>query len=116
MPILKKTKFYKDIKIVKRCKKCGVPFRPARYSYHLGLCIVCRREFIKFSRPSWKESVAKMTPERREEFMEKEYLRWQKWVNAHIDRRRYLALKSYHQRKYIPSNRARSHHKKKTAV
>jgi hypothetical protein len=111
---------YKDIQIVHWCKKCGALFRPSRGYSHLGLCIVCRREFIRDynirTGNTWKEKVAKMTPERREEFMEKEYLRWQNWVNDHLPRRRSLALESYHRRKDDPGHRARSHHKKKTTI
>lgn len=103
---------YKDIKIIKFCKVCGVEFRPKRYSSQasIGLCIKHRREYYKELRRlyGWKT----WSPEKKKEVARKRYPNWLRWVRKNkknIERRRATALKSYHRRKNDPKNKARKH-------
>lgn len=100
---------YRDIKLIKFCKVCGVEFRPARYSVaaRLGLCIKHRREYQRerAKRYGWHT----WSPEKKKESTRKNYSVWLNWVKNHPDYRRKLALESYHRRKLDPKNKARKH-------
>lgn len=119
MPQIKiKEVFYKDIKIIKTCKNCGVIYRPARGSYHahIGLCIKCRSTALpRLSYGKWlmlkkaREMTRKLSGIKRE-------TRKNNWNQKHPIRHRIKALESYHRCKDFAGNRKRSHHKKKTAV
>lgn len=95
---------YRDIKLIKFCKVCGVEYRPARYSFsaHLGLCHKHRRVYYKnwyanYFLPWFK----KQPPAVKQKYREKKYASWKKWVEKNIDRRRKQALESYHRRKKL---------------
>lgn len=102
-------RFYREIKIIRSCKVCGVEFRPARYSVaaNLWLCIKHRREYQREQAKlyGWKS----WSPERKKEEAKKRYPVWLNWVKNHPERRRELALMSYHRRKLDPKNKTRRH-------
>ena len=104
----KERAYYKDIKIIKFCKVCGVRYRPARYSHQasLGLCHTHRRIYKLEEFRKWFK---KLSPEVQKKYRDREYEIWKKWVLKHMDRRRKMALESYHRRKGEPKNRARKH-------
>ena len=94
--------FYKDIKLIKLCKACGVEFRPLRYSFfaHLGLChkhrkVWYRNWYINWFLPWFK----KQSPEVQQRYRDMRYGVWKKWVENNKDRRRLQALVSYHKNK-----------------
>lgn len=91
--------FYKDIKVIKFCKRCKVEFRPVRSSFfaQLGLCYKCRKVFYKeWYRDVGKPFFLKLSPEKQQEVKSKRYNIWKKWVEKNILERRTQALKSYH--------------------
>lgn len=97
-----KLKFYKDLKLIYFCKECGVEYRPQRFTYKANLhrCWKCRRLYCS-------ERFKKQTPERQREIKERNYKLGKLWVIKNIEKRRKIALKSYHQRK--DEHRARRH-------
>lgn len=95
---------YRDIKIVKFCKVCGVEYRPARYSHigAIGMCWKCRKEAIRLWQKKWWGNLSE---ERKKEYKKKRYEMWKKWVVKNLERRRKQALKSYHKNKDKHRNR-----------
>ena len=94
--------FYRDIQLIKFCKKCGVEYRPRRFSYQAasGLCIVCRRAMkAKYWREVGLPRFRALSPEQRREIWKKRYPSWLKWVAKNLPKRRKMALDSYHRRK-----------------
>ncbi len=94
--------FYKDVKIIKFCKVCHVPYRPKRYTFFamLGLCWKCRRPYYtKWYREVWKPWFAKQSPERKAKYKKAQYLNWKVWVTKNELKRRKQALESYHRNK-----------------
>src|SRR3990167_9700936 len=91
--------YYRDIKLIRFCKKCGVEYRPSRFSFfaRLRLCWKCRRPYYaKWYKdvflPWWKAQ----TPERRQEIKAQRQETWRAWVEENKGRRRAQALASYH--------------------
>jgi hypothetical protein len=108
---INKRAYYKDIKTIKFCKVCGVPFRPKRGSvgWISGLCHKHRylysKKLAEYSAAWW----GRKTPEYKREYKKKNYESWKKWVEKNKKKRRLIALKSYHRRKNDPKNKARKH-------
>lgn len=98
-------KFYRDVKLIRACKICGVQFRPKRYTTaaKLRLCHKHREEWWK--ERYQKEMAYEQTPERKK----MRFAAWKKWVEKNEIRRRKLALDSYHRRKHLHA--ARKHRK-----
>jgi len=95
--------FYKDIKIIKCCRICGVEFRPEasnKYRLYLGLCYTCKQ---KYHKKRYKEYYIpyfnSLPPEKQIGIKKARYEAWRRWVKIHIDLRRKQALKSYYRRK-----------------
>jgi len=104
--------FYRNIKIIKFCKFCGVEYRPARYSFlsHLEVChkhrnIYYRNFYINYFLPWFK----RLPESEKTRYRKMNYKAWGKWVKKNIGKRRLLALASYHRRKHIISNKIRRH-------
>ena len=94
--------YYRDVKLIKFCKKCGVEYRPPRFTFFamFGLCWKCRRPYYKkFYNEVWKPWFAKQTPEMRAKIKGKRYLVWKIWVTKNEIKRRQQALASYHKNK-----------------
>jgi len=105
-------KFYRDIKIIKFCKQCGVAYKPARWSFFamLGLCWVCRRPYYqRWYRDSWLPYFNRQTPERQEEIKAQKIAAWKVWVKRNLKKRQRQALESYHRHK--DEHRGRKHRK-----
>lgn len=107
-------RFYRDVKLVCICKVCKVEFRPERYSAfaRIGLChkhryIYYRNWYINWFLP-W---FAKQSPETQQRYRDMRYGVWKKWVNSYPERRKKIALDSYHRRKADPTNKKRKHRK-----
>lgn len=103
-----RTKFFRDIKLIKFCKVCKVEYRPPRGSFAAasGLCYVHRKIFTKESFAKWnKRFWARMTPEQRKAYRKKQQKNWLNWVIKNIDRRRKQALESYHRKKHLHKSR-----------
>lgn len=100
--------FWRDIKIIKFCKECGVEFRPARYSYlsALGLCYKHRRLYFQKERRAWYKN---LSPEAKAKYIKNNYKLWKAWVEKHKDKRKQQALASYHRHKLDSKNKARKH-------
>ena len=95
--------FYKDVKIIKFCKVCGVEFRPQRFSLAaaLGLCHTHRHAYQqKHYREVYVPFLATATPEQKAAYRKKRYEVWKKWVNVYKTKRRAQALASYHRNKH----------------
>lgn len=101
-------KFFRDIKVIKFCKavehgrQCGVAYKPARGSFfaRLGYCYVHRRKYYK----EWYTE--KFVPwfDNQSEETKRYYRRikreiWDAWVAKYPERRRSIALTSYHKNK-----------------
>lgn len=104
--------YYKDIKLIRFCKKCGVEYRPPRFSFFamLRLCWKCRRPYYaKWYRtvflPWWK----KQTPARQQEIKAQRQETWRVWVDRNKNHRRAQALASYHRNK--DKHKGRRHRK-----
>jgi len=111
--------FYKDVKVIKFCKFCGVSFRPQRGSFFssLGLCHKHRRVYYR----NWYINkflpfFAKLTPEQQQKYRDMRYATWKKWVSNNVERRRLQALESYHRNKDKPQNKARRHRRTHSPV
>jgi hypothetical protein len=102
-------KLFKDIKVIKRCKNCGVVFRPRRDVYH-KLCRTCRRKVNYLNNKAWYE---RLSPEKKAIYWEKKYEQRRQWEKKNPMRRRVLALESYHRCKMKESNRKRKHRRTK---
>jgi hypothetical protein len=108
-------KFYKDIIILQRCKVCGVEYQTRKRALRnsLGFCYPCRKRYTRWlSKKNW----ANLSPEQKELKMGllAEYRR--EWGMKYPEKHARHALESYHQHKDDLGKRARSHHKKKTAI
>lgn len=92
--------WHRDIKWIRVCRDCGVEYRPKRYSFQASSqrCYVCRK---KKAREYW----ATMSPEEKK----KKYTYWFNWTENNLDKRRTIALASYHRNKNNPANKARKH-------
>ncbi len=104
--------FYKDVKLIKRCKKCRVEYRPKRYSFSatLGLCWDCRRPYYKkWYQEVWKVWFERQTKEKQKQLRKAKLFGWKIWVMKNKVRRRKQALESYHRRKNNPTNKKRRH-------
>lgn len=103
--------FYKNVKIIRFCKVCDVSFRMSR-NYHVvgyNLCIVHRREF-------WRAEIRKqMKTETFKEYKKRNKAKHdadnRRWVATHMERRRAIALASYHKNKHKHKRK----HKKTTS-
>ena len=103
-----KFKFYKDIKIIKRCRNCGVEFRPIRYTWQNKRCICTKcvaKEIAMWRKKNpdkWRDIVRrykKKARSRRLPWVLHAYAQWQRWVAQNPVRRREIARKSYYKRK-----------------
>ena len=104
--------FYKDVKLIKYCKKCQVQYRPARYTFFaaLGLCWNCRRPYYQeWYQKFWKPWYARLTPEAKEKYKKAHLVNWKAWVLRNEIKRRRQALESYHRRKEDLANKKRKH-------
>ena len=113
--LFRKEQFYKVKKIIKFCRfpNCGVMFRPDNNPYNKGLCYVHRKQYQREQYKKWK---ANLTPEQKEKIKEygrNHYPQWLIWVSKNIERRRRIALRSYHRRKKEPKNKMRRHRRTK---
>ena len=100
--------FYKDIKVIKFCKVCKISCRFPNDSFFssLGLCYKHRRDFYRdWRKKVWWPWFKKQLPEVQKKYRDS----WNKWVEKNIDRRRKIALRSYHRRKFDSKNKARKH-------
>ena len=106
-----KLKFYKErVTPWKICKKCGVEYRPpTKRTATLGLCYVHRKDFAK-------EFYQKYGKKWQLENWAKVYEWWKDWVKRNPERRRQIALESYHRNKDKPSNKARKHRATKKPI
>ena len=106
--------WYRTVKIIKYCKQCGVSFRPKRGSVgaQLGRCWNCRGKFLKEYQKThtWHT----WSPEKKQRVLERHYPVWLEWVSRNLERRRAIALASYHRRK-IPKIRPKKYKKHKVA-
>lgn len=89
--------FYKVKKYIKFCRfpGCGVEFRPDNNPNNLGLCIVHRKLYQK-EHNKWYTN---LSPEKKKEYIKKQVLANKGWVARNPERRRQIALRSYHKRK-----------------
>ena len=96
--LFRKDHYFKDKKTIKFCRfpDCGVMFRPDNNPYNNGLCYVHRKQYQKEHSGKW---YAGLSPEKKKEYIKKSILVNKEWVIKNIDRRRAIALKSYHKRK-----------------
>jgi len=104
--------FYKDIKLIRFCKKCGVEYRPPRFSFFasLRLCWVCRRPYYeKWYKERFLPYWNRQTPERKKEIKAQKHVVWLKWVEVNKEKRRAQALLSYHKNK--TKHKGRRHRK-----
>ena|SRR3990167_4938471 len=104
--------FYRDVKLILRCKKCGVEYRPPRFSFfaHLHLCWNCRRPYYaKWYREMWIPYFKRQTPERQREIKRQKQAVWITWVQRNLSKRRVQALESYHRNK--EKHKTRRHRK-----
>ena len=98
--------FSRNIKVIKFCKgklpngkTCSIEYNPqTRTLAYLGFCYTHRKQFYKkiwrkYGKPY--QRIYGKTPARKA----KQYIRWRKWVTRNIDKRRLIALKSYHRHK-----------------
>jgi hypothetical protein len=98
-------KFFRETRWIKFCKICGTEYRPLKYSWEAdtGLCNKCRHKWYK---ELYKKKIAYFNqPERKKQ----RYEVWLKWIKKNYERRRMLALISYHKRKNDPKNKTRRH-------
>ena len=107
--------FYRDIKLIRRCKVCGVEFRPPRFGYRAALrrCYVHRNEYM---REQYRLYVSRMSPDKLREFRVMKYMAWRQWTAANVERRRLHALRSYHKRKHLHKGRRHRRTREKPAV
>lgn len=102
--------FYRDIQLIKQCKVCGVEYRPPRYSFFavLGLCQKHRKQYYKHHyiviKLPWLKA---LSPQRRAEWWKQHYGHLRKWVRDNPERRKAIALVSYHKNK--DKHKARKH-------
>ena len=95
--------FYHDIKLIKFCKKCGVEYRPARYTFFamLGLCWKCRRPYYrKWYLEMWRPWFAAQPKEKQDQLRKAKLVNWKVWVTKNEIKRRKQALESYHRNKH----------------
>jgi hypothetical protein len=101
----KKPYFYKEYHYIMYCKLCGVMFRPQhedRYRRYLGLCYECKQKYWKKRyREYYVPYFNALPPEKQQGIKKARYEAWRRWVQAHLERRRAQALKSYHARKRV---------------
>ena len=97
--LFRKESYFKNNKYIKFCRfpGCGVMFRPDNNPYNNGLCYVHRKLYQK-EHNKW---YANLSPEKKKEYIKKSVLANKEWVIKNIDRRRKIALKSYHKRKHL---------------
>ncbi len=102
--------FYRDIKVIKNCKVCRVEYRPIRSSFNdrLGLCYKHRKQYYKHYyiaiRLAWLKA---LSPQRRAEWWKQHYGHLRQWVKDNPERRKAIALASYHRNK--GKHKARKH-------
>ena len=96
----RKQYIFKRTKTIHFCKKCGIAFHSHK-KLHFGLCSVHRKPVMRAQYQKAKAE-GRINKELR-------YKNWKKWVVENIDRRRQLALESYHRNKNKPSNKMRKH-------
>lgn len=89
------------------CKVCGVKYlKPKSYSLAgLRLCYVHRKEWFKECYQNYTKEWRRKHPE----YKVVQYQVWKKWVVQNLERRRNIALRSYHKLKNNPKNKARKH-------
>ncbi len=88
--------FYKDVKIIKYCQKCGVSFRPQKGTAHFNLCAVHRRPYAQ---EAYKKYQEKYKEKYKGKYKDLRYRTWKAWIEKNLERRRKLALESYHRNK-----------------
>lgn len=96
--------FFKELfRPVKICKECGVEFRvKSNVAYKLSLCPTHARAWWRIQ---WKKYGKKHA--RKPENKKKNYLAWKSWVTEHLERRRQIALESFHRNKHKKKNQER---------
>ena len=97
-------RIYKEIRLIRICKDCGIQYRPLRYSWQATMqrCYHCRKKWAKEN--SWWLTA---TLEEKKEYIRKNYDKLQKWNRTHPELRRKVALASYHRRKKKPQPKPR---------
>lgn len=109
-----KITFYKEYHYIKFCKICRVEFRPQShdtYRRYLGLCYVCKQKYHKKRyREYYIPYFNALPPEKQRGIKKARYEAWRRWVQAHLPRRRTIALKSYHAHKHARVRSRATHH------
>ena len=104
--------FYKDIKIIKVCRVCGVSFRPPRFTHRASISL-CIKHFRIQSNEAFKKRFAGLSKEEKSLLSKKRYPYWLEWKKKNIIKRNKIALESYHRRKNDSKNKARRHRRTK---
>ena len=103
-------KFYKDIQIIKWCAKCDFRWEPKRYSWQnkRKICVRCVSKEIAIWRKKnpqkWNKIVQnyrKKARSRRLPWVLHAYTQTRLWVAKNPERRRNIALRSYHKKKKL---------------
>ncbi|OGY59927.1 MAG: hypothetical protein A3B23_02135 [Candidatus Colwellbacteria bacterium RIFCSPLOWO2_01_FULL_48_10] len=103
-------KFYKDIKVIKWCRKCTVEFRPIRYTWQNQrlICTKCVAKEItvwrKKNPDKWREIVRRYRKKARSKrlpWVVNAYLSWKRWVANNPQKRKDIAKRSYHKNKSL---------------
>lgn len=93
-------------KWIKFCKLCGMDYEAKRGSFEAmtNLCYKHRNLWYKELYKIYGKEHDKL-PRRKKMW----YKSWLKWVKKNYEKRRAIALASYHRRKQEPKNKARKH-------
>src|SRR3990167_8851235 len=110
-----KLKFYKEYHYIKHCRVCGVQYRPGRYDSrrNISLCWPHRKIYLREQFNKWFNNLPEERKVLRKEYC---YSIWKKWVIQNIEKRRTVALVSYHKRKNESKNKARKHVRTKPII
>src|SRR3989344_5096299 len=96
--------FYKEVNIIKWCTRCGVEFRPERYSWQNNrcICIRCVAEEIALWRKKnphkWREIVRRYRKKARPKrlpWVIHDYIRSREWAKTHPEQRNEIKKRSY---------------------
>lgn len=102
--------FWKDIKIIKWCSNCKVRYEPNRYSWQnkRNICVKCVSKELALWRKKNSKKWAKIVSKYRKKprsvrllWQIRAYERWKEWVAKNPEKRKKIALNSYHRRKNI---------------
>lgn len=93
---------WRDVRVIRWCKVCKISFRPERGSVEdrLGYCHTHRHEhYAKWWEEYGKKYFDTLSPEKQEEYAKTRYEVWLRWVEENKEKRRQIALASYHRNK-----------------